>query len=121
MKKAPVIAVASALIVLGAVASARQKQPDLNGIVELEYLTHTEVYDKIRTQGFPNVLIVTGGTEERGPHTVLGGHTIMSRYRAIEIAKRLGKTLVAPILPVALQATGLRENTDRPGAISVPA
>jgi creatinine amidohydrolase/Fe(II)-dependent formamide hydrolase-like protein len=120
MKKALVFVVASALVAVGAVTSARQ-QPDLNGVVELEYLTHTEVYDKIRTQGFTNVLIVTGGTEERGPHSVLGGHTIMSRYRAVEIAKRLGKTLVAPVLPVALQATGLRENTDRPGAISVPA
>jgi len=66
--------------------------------VELELLTHTEVYDKIHNQNMTSVLVVTGGTEERGPHDVLGGHTIMARRRAIEIAKRLGQTLVAPVI-----------------------
>jgi creatinine amidohydrolase/Fe(II)-dependent formamide hydrolase-like protein len=100
---------------------AAAAQPAVSDIVELELLTHTEVFDKVRNQGFTSVLVVTGGTEERGPHAVLGGHTIMSRYRAIEIAKRLGKTLVAPILPIAVSATGLRENTDQPGGVQMPA
>ena len=99
----------------------RAQQPAVSDVVELEYLTHTEVSDKIKNQGFTSVLVVTGGTEERGPHAVLGGHTIMSRYRAAEIAKRLGKTLVAPILPIAVSATGLRENTDQPGGVQMPA
>jgi creatinine amidohydrolase/Fe(II)-dependent formamide hydrolase-like protein len=66
------------------------------------------------------VLIVAGGTEERGPHDVLGGHTIMAHYRALEIARRLGKTLVAPVLPITPAATGLREDTQQPGAIQMP-
>jgi creatinine amidohydrolase/Fe(II)-dependent formamide hydrolase-like protein len=33
----------------------------------------------------------------------------------------VGKTLVAPILPIAVNATGLRENTNQPGAIQMPA
>jgi len=67
------------------------------------------------------VLVITGGTEERGPHAVLGGHTIMSRHRGIEITKRLGNALLAPVLPIAVAATGLRENTDQPGGVQMPA
>jgi creatinine amidohydrolase/Fe(II)-dependent formamide hydrolase-like protein len=112
---------ASALALVFSTAPNFAQQPAVSDIVELEYLTHTEVTDKIKNQGFTSVLVVTGGTEERGPHAVLGGHTIMSRYRAEAIAKRLGKTLVAPILPVAVSATGLRENTDQPGGVQMPA
>jgi creatinine amidohydrolase len=114
-------ALLSALLVLsssGAIMTAQQ--PGLNDIVELEMLTHTEAYDKIHKQRFTSVLIVTGGTEERGPHDVLGGHTIMSRYHAVNIAKKLGKTLVAPVLPMAVAATGLRENTEQPGGVQLP-
>ena len=119
MKKALVVCVAT---VVASVAFLRaQNTATANDIVELELLTHTEVYDKIHNQGFTSVLIITGGTEERGPQDVLGGHTIMSRYRGAAIAKRLGKTLVAPILPIAVQATGLREGTSQPGGVQMPA
>src|SRR5262245_17398016 len=110
-------------VVLGIVMLApapRAQQPDTNNIVEIEMLTHTELTAK-QKQGFTSVLIVTGGTEERGPHNILGGHTIMSRRHGIEIAKRLGKTLVAPVLPMAVAATGLREGTDQPGGVQLPA
>ena len=90
-------------------------------IVELELLTHTEVYEKIHNEGKTSVLVVTGGTEERGPHDVLGGHTIMARQRAIDIAKKLGNALVAPVLAIAVSATGLRENTNQPGGVQMPA
>jgi len=90
-------------------------------IVELELLTHTEVSDKIHKEGKTSVLIITGGTEERGPHAVLGGHTIMSRHRGAEIARRLGNALLAPVLPISVAATGLRENTDQPGGVQMPA
>src|SRR5262245_13403132 len=107
-------------LMLAAPGAALAQQPNLNDIVELELLTHSEVHDKIHKQGFTSVLIVTGGTEERGPHDVLGGHTIMSRFHAVNVAKKLGKTLVAPVLPMAVQATGLRENTDQPGGVQLP-
>jgi creatinine amidohydrolase/Fe(II)-dependent formamide hydrolase-like protein len=106
---------------LVAAGGASAQQPNTNDIVELELLTHTEARDKIHNQGYTSVLIVNGGTEERGPHAVLGGHTIMSRYHAINIAKKLGKTLVAPVLPMAVNATGLHENTDQPGGVEVSA
>jgi creatinine amidohydrolase len=104
------------------VAAQTPKPAPVGGdIVELELLTHSEVYDKIHNDHMTSVLLVTGGTEERGPHDVLGGHTIMAHARAIEIAKRLGHTLVAPTLPIAVSATGLRENTNQPGGVQMPA
>ena len=112
------------LIVIGAglmgVVVAAQ-QPGVSAIVDFELLTHTEVYEKIHTGGYTSVLVVTGGTEERGPHDVLGGHTLMAHHRALAIAKVLGHTLVAPVLPVAVAATGLRENTMQPGGVQMPA
>jgi creatinine amidohydrolase/Fe(II)-dependent formamide hydrolase-like protein len=113
-------------LALGLIPLFTQTRPtngavNVKDIVELELLTHTEVYEKIHNDGKTSVLIVTGGTEERGPHDVLGGHTIMARQRAIEIAKKLGNALVAPVLPVAVTATGLRENTNQPGGVQMPA
>ncbi len=110
--------VAALALAFGAMPLAQA--PDPKDIVELELLTHTEVTDKLH-QGWTSILLVTGGTEERGPQDVLGGHTIMARSHAIMIAKKLGKTLVAPVLPIAVNATGLRENTNQPGAIQMPA
>jgi len=86
--------------------------------VELELLTHSEVTERLHN-GTTSVLVVAGGTEERGPHTVLGGHTIMAHYRAVQIAKRLGNALVAPVLPFVPAPTGLREGTNTPGAIGI--
>jgi creatinine amidohydrolase/Fe(II)-dependent formamide hydrolase-like protein len=115
------------LSAFGSIPALAQAQPratapvNVKDIVELELLTHTEVYEKIHTDGKTSVLIVTGGTEERGPHDVLGGHTIMARQRAIAIAKKLGNALVAPVLPIAVSATGLRENTNQPGGVQMSA
>src|SRR4051812_48507598 len=96
MKKALALIAVLAVPSFASIGRA-QTAPDVKNIVELELLTHTEVAAKIK-QGMTSVLVVTGGTEERGPHDVLGGHTIMSRHRAVEIAKRLGNTLLAPVL-----------------------
>ena len=82
--------------------------------VELELLTHSEVTERLHN-GTTSVLVVAGGTEERGPHTVLGGHTIMAHYRAVAIAKKLGNALVAPVMPIAPAPTGLREGTEYAG------
>jgi creatinine amidohydrolase len=117
MRKIPALLIGLALAAPGV---ARAQQPDIANLVELEMLTHSEVTQK-QKQGFTTVLIITGGTEERGPHNILAGHTIMSRRHGIEMAKRLGKTLVAPVLPMAVQATGLREDTDQPGGVQLPA
>ena len=92
----------------------------VNEVVELELLTNTEVVER-QAKGFINVLIVNGGTEARGPHNILGGHTIMSRATAIDVAKELGNTLVAPVMPIDVGATGVSDNTRTPGGITVSA
>ena len=83
-------------------SAARRQAPDLKNIVDLELLTTTEVSQKLK-DGWTSILLVTGGTEERGPHDVLGGHTMMAHSHAVMIAKKLGKTLVAPVLPMAVE------------------
>src|SRR5215467_15529915 len=87
-------------------------------IVDIELLTHNEIYDKIHKEGKTTVIIVNGGTEQRGPQNVLGGHTLMGHEKGVEIAKKLGNALVAPSLPYGTSASGLSEAT--PGGVSLP-
>ena len=107
-----------ALLVMFAAPAMAQIGKPVAELVELELLTSSEVVDK-QGQGFVNVLIVNGGTEARGPHNILAGHTIMSRATAIDVAKELGHTLVAPIMPIDVGATGVSEGTKTPGGITV--
>lgn len=101
------------------VVFAQARKPlNVKDIVDIEMLTHSEIYEKIHNEGKTTVIIAVGGTEQRGPHAVLGGHTIMAHDKAIEIAKALGKALVAPSLPFAVSAAGLSEAT--PGGVSLP-
>jgi len=66
--------------------------------VFLEDLTWTEVRDAMAQEGYNSVIIPTGGTEQNGPHMVLGKHNYIVKYTAHEIAKGLGRTLVAPVM-----------------------
>ncbi len=65
--------------------------------VFLEELTWTEVRDKVAA-GVTTVIIPTGGTEQNGPHMVLGKHNYLVRHKAGEAARRLGDALVAPVM-----------------------
>jgi creatinine amidohydrolase/Fe(II)-dependent formamide hydrolase-like protein len=65
--------------------------------VFLEDLTWTEVRDALAS-GKTTVIIPTGGTEQNGPHMVLGKHNFLVRHKAGEIATRLGDALVAPVM-----------------------
>src|SRR4029079_1357794 len=107
-------------VALFATPAFAQLGKPVKDVVELELLTHTEVIEKQKA-GMTNVLFVNGGTEERGPHNILGGHTIMSRATAIDVAKELGNTLVAPVLPIDVGATGVSEGTTTPGGVTVSA
>lgn len=84
---------AAALILLAAAPAPLPAQTS----VYLEELTWTEVRDALRA-GTTTVIIPTGGTEQNGPHMVLGRHNLIVRHAAGEIARRLGKALVAPVL-----------------------
>jgi creatinine amidohydrolase/Fe(II)-dependent formamide hydrolase-like protein len=65
--------------------------------VFLEELTWTEVRGKLAA-GVTTVIIPTGGTEQNGPHMVLGKHNYLVRHKAGETARRLGDALVAPVM-----------------------
>ncbi len=65
--------------------------------VYLENMTWTELRDRM-AQGTTTVLIPIGGTEQNGPHMVLGKHNTRARLLAGQIAERLGNAVVAPVV-----------------------
>ncbi|HXV61748.1 MAG TPA: creatininase family protein [Vicinamibacteria bacterium] len=79
---------------LGATAVASGQGPDT---VFLDELTWTEVRDRI-ANGTTTVIVGSAGTEQNGPHMVLGKHKFIIRSAAERIARRLGNALVAPII-----------------------
>lgn len=70
--------------------------------VDMELLTWNEIHDKIHKEGKTTVVIANGGTEQRGPQDVLGGHTIMGHNKGVEVAKKLGNALAAYTVPFSL-------------------
>jgi creatinine amidohydrolase/Fe(II)-dependent formamide hydrolase-like protein len=68
------------------------------GLVEFDMMTWPEVRDAF-SAGKTTALIYTGGTEQRGPQNVNGGHTLMAHEIVKAIALRLGNALFLPILP----------------------
>lgn len=116
MKKSALVL---ACVLMSAPAFAQIGRP-VSELVEMELLTSSEVVEKQKA-GFINVIIANGGTEARGPHNILAGHTIMSQRTAIDAARLLGNTLVAPVMPIDIGATGVSDGSNIPGGITVPA
>ena len=67
-------------------------------LVEFEMMTWQEVKQAIDS-GKTTALVYNGGTEQRGPQNVNGGHTLIARETARRIALKLGNAIVAPVLP----------------------
>ncbi len=112
-----------ALVVLfvGVVCASNPALAAAQDSVFLEELTWTEVRDGIRG-GKTTVIIPTGGTEQNGPHMILGKHNVRVRYAAGEIATRLGDAFVAPVLAYAPegQITPPSGHMWAPGTITLP-
>jgi creatinine amidohydrolase len=92
---------AFALLALVCLVSPAQAQtppslPNPNSVF-LEELTWVELRGAIAA-GKTTVIIPTGGTEQNGPHMVLGKHNYLVKYKAGEIAKTLGNAIVAPVV-----------------------
>jgi creatinine amidohydrolase len=87
---------------------------ETNSRVLMDELTTTEVRDAIKS-GKSTVLIFNASTEESGPHLVLGKHIFRARYLGERIARELGNTLVAPVMPFA--PTG--EEAKFPGTVNL--
>ncbi len=65
--------------------------------VYLEEMTSPELRDRIAA-GTTTALVPIGGTEQSGPHIVLGKHNVRSRVLAGRIAAKLGDAVVAPVV-----------------------
>src|SRR5262245_17949429 len=89
-------------------------------VVEIELMTYPEIYSAMHDHGKTTVLIYNGGTEQRGPHAVLGGHTLMARAIAPMIARKLGNALVAPVLPFSVNPAG-GVDPKMPGSVALSA
>lgn len=66
--------------------------------VFIEDLTWMEIRDAMKN-GVDTAIVATGGIEQNGPYIVTGKHNYVLRGTTEAIARKLGKTLVAPIVP----------------------
>ena len=89
--------------------------------VFLDELTWVEVADKIDA-GTTTVIVATAGTEQNGPHMVLGKHRFIVTETAERIARALGNALVAPIVTYVPEGTveETEGNRQRAGTITLP-
>ena len=83
-------------------------------LVEFELMTWPEVKQAL-TDGKTTALFYTGGTEQRGPQNVNGGHTLMARATVKAIALELGNAIAMPVLPY----TPNRASAQLPGTIGL--
>jgi creatinine amidohydrolase/Fe(II)-dependent formamide hydrolase-like protein len=74
-----------------------QQPPRPPDTVFLEELTWDELRDLIRG-GKTTIIIATAGTEQKGPHMVIGEHRFALEFTADRIARVLGNAIVAPII-----------------------
>jgi creatinine amidohydrolase/Fe(II)-dependent formamide hydrolase-like protein len=89
--------------------------------VFLEDLTSPELAAAIRA-GKTTILVPIGGTEQNGPHMVLGKHNARAKVLAGRIAQELGNALVAPVIAYVPEG-GVNPPTGHmryPGTITVP-
>jgi len=128
MKKSSLLSCALALLVLVTASAQRPanapptgpagKPPDS---VFFEDLTWAEVRDLIKA-GTTTVIIGTAGTEQKGPHMVDGEHKFVMEWSADQIARAIGKTLVAPIVTYVPEGSweNIGGHMAKPGTITLP-
>ena len=105
--------------VLAASATALAQPP---ASVFLEAPTSPELAAAIRAGKTP-ILVPIGGTEQNGPHMVLGTHNVRAKVLAGKIARELGNALVAPVIAYVPEGS-VNPPTGHmryPGTITVPA
>lgn len=99
-----------ALVPVPSTANAQTKEP----LVEFEMMTWPEVKQALAS-GKTTALFYTGGTEQRGPQNVNGGHTLMGKATVKAIALKLGNAIAMPVLPY----TPNNASADLPGTIGL--
>ena len=87
------------LVLSAATAFAQPSKPAAKkDLVEFELMTWPEVKDALAA-GKTTALFYTGGTEQRGPQNVNGGHNLMAKATVKAIALKLGNAIAMPVLP----------------------
>ena len=110
---------ALALLALLAGPAPAQRPPDT---VFLEELTWTELRD-LQRAGTRTVIVATAGTEQKGPHMVMGEHHFVVEAAAEAIARALGNAVVAPVItyvPEGSWEPPLRGHMAKAGTITLP-
>lgn len=72
--------------------------------IRLEDMTWPEVKEAL-ANGVDTVVVVAGATEEHGHHLPLGSDTMWGWEFGERVARRLGGTLLAPVIPVGCSAS----------------
>ena len=113
--------VARLLAVASLFAALAASGPALAAGVSLEEMTWTELRDRIAA-GATTALVPIGGTEQNGPHMVLGKHNVRVRVLAMRIAERLGNAVVAPVLAYVPEGAIAppTQHMRYPGTITIP-
>jgi creatinine amidohydrolase/Fe(II)-dependent formamide hydrolase-like protein len=113
----PVLALSVATVFAQAPAAKTAAKPaaaKAQPLVEFDMMTWPEVKAALAA-GKTTALVYTGGTEQRGPQNVNGGHTLMARATANAIALKLGNAIVMPTLAYSPN----RASADLPGTIGL--
>ncbi|MEK9499825.1 creatininase family protein [Gaopeijia maritima] len=87
---------AAAALLLSAVSAGSLAAQELPSVF-IEELTWTEIAGAIEN-GTTTVIIPTAGTEQNGPHMVMGKHKFIVNHASRLIAEQLGNALVAPVV-----------------------
>lgn len=98
-------------LALGAVCVFGQTSSDL---VDFGMMTWPEVKAALAA-GKTTALVYNGGTEQRGPQCVNGGHTLIAQAAVIAVAHKLGNAIAAPVLPFSPN----RASATLPGTIGL--
>jgi creatinine amidohydrolase len=104
----------STIICLLATASTAAYAQPKTTLVDFEMMTWPEVKQALE-QGKTTALIYNGGTEQRGPQNVNGGHTLMAHATVLAIAAKLGNAIAAPVMPFSVN----NANPALPGTIGL--
>lgn len=86
----------------------------------IEQMTWTEIRDAMAA-GKTKVIVPIGGTEQNGPHMVMGKHNYIITFAAGKMAREMGDALVAPTVAWVPEGSYEREGFgDKPGVITNP-
>ena len=95
-------------------AGAPRPQIERINSVWIEELTQPELRAMIN-EGYTTVLIMTGGVEDNSVNLAMGKHNINNKLLGEMIARKLGKTLVAPLVTLEPGNAGANINPGRAG------